>query len=375
MITVVSISLVLLAMGYIAILVRFIIGMNRLKPGTQSQQPMVSVVIAARNEEENISACLNGLASQDYPADKYEVLVVNDRSTDRTQERIKAFVQKDARFRLVNITEASPEMAPKKWALDTGIRHSLGEIILTTDADCIVRPGWISAMVRYFENDVGIVAGFSPLDRFLSSSFLQRLIALDALALAGIAAGSFGVGYPLTCTGRNLAYRKSVFRQVGGFEAIGHFTSGDDDLLLHRIRRKTDWKCRYAVDPDSVVSSKPPTTMKAFFSQRTRHASKGRHYDAVLKIGLIAVYLMNALLLISAVLVRLWPLFIGVFLAKSLFEFVSIRKTALLFGQQKALMVFPIAALIHPLYILVFGLWGQFGNFKWKEDAYKARME
>jgi biofilm PGA synthesis N-glycosyltransferase PgaC len=407
MMPVLSISLILLAMGYIAVLVRFTIGMNRmnypaassgvskiktlnaprggeldpcpplagLKPGTQSQQPGVSVVIAARNEEGNISACLSGLASQDYPSDNYEVIVVNDRSTDRTEKRIKAFVQRDARFRLVNVTEINPHMAPKKWALETGIRQARGEIILTTDADCLVRPGWISAIVRCFEDDVGLVAGFSPLEDTSAPSLLHRLIALDALAIAAIAAGSFGIDHPLTCTGRNLAYRKSVFREIGGFGAIGRFVSGDDDLFLHEVRKKTDWKCRYAVDPESIVPSKPPATWSTFFSQRTRHASKGRHYDAVLKIGLVAFYLMNALLFISAILIRLRPLFIGVFFAKSLLEFVLIRKASLLFDRQKALIVFPIAVLIHPLYILVFGFWGQFGKFKWKEKTYKARME
>lgn len=363
-----SIPLILLAAFYSSALVHLRRGLLCLKPGSNPDQSFVSVIIAARNEEQNIGSCLESISLQHYPPDKHEIIVVNDRSTDDTANIVDKFVKADSRFRLLNIVESNPDMSPKKWALARGIQQAKGEIILTTDADCIVKPEWIASIMRYFEKDVGLVAGFSPLDRYPSSSPFYRLLALDTLALAGVAAGSFGKGFPLTCNGRNLAYRKSVYLQVGGFKSIAHFISGDDDLLLHLVRKNTHWNLRYAIDQESFVSAKPPMNFKEFLHQRSRHASKGRHYPKDLKIGLIATYLFNFSLLGALFFPTLWPVFLLLFGAKSLFEFLLISKAAALFNHRKLLRFFPLAIPVHMIYVILLGFWGQVGKFKWKDD-------
>lgn len=369
-----SISLILLAAFYSSVLLYLRRGLFCLEPGSHPDQPFISVIVAARNEEQNIGSCLESLSLQHYPPDKHEIIVVNDRSTDDTANIVDKFVKTNSRFRLLNIIESNPYMSPKKWALTRGIQQAKGEIILTTDADCIVKPGWIASILRYFEKDVGLVAGFSPLDRYPSPSPFYRLIALESLALAGVAAGSFGKGFPLTCNGRNLAYRKPVYLQVGGFKSIARLISGDDDLLLHLVRKNTHWKLRYAIDQESFVSAKPPMNFKEFLHQRSRHASKGRHYPKHLKMGLIAAYLFNLSLLGALFFPILRPVFFLLLGAKSLFEFLLISKAATLFHHGKLLRFFPLAIPLHMIYVILLGFWGQVGIFKWKDDYTHSKI-
>lgn len=360
---------------YVFILALLIRGLSRLNHGSSEAEPLVSVIIAARNEQDNIADCLEALRAQTYALNKHEIIVVNDRSTDATAAIVRSYMAADERFRLINSRVTNKKMSPKKWALHQGIQEARGSLILTTDADATPPPGWISSIVAYFEPDVGLVAGFSPLDRFTTGKLAQKLMALDSLALAAVAAGSYGAGFPLTCTGRNLAYRKRAYTEAGGFTAIGRTISGDDDLFLHLLRKKTQWKMRYAVDAESIVPSKPPENLRAFRHQRTRHASKGRFYPAGLKTGLIGVYLLNLFLLVG----WFWPQFRSVLLVslgvKACVEFILVHKTARLFGRTRWIRLFPLAALLHIPYIVVFGFLGTIGKFEWKARTHRAIVE
>ncbi len=375
MLSLFAIILYCFAAFYVLVLSMLIHGLSRLRQGNNPDQPYISVIIAARNEEKNLDSCLNAFITQNYPQNRYEIIVVNDRSEDGTPEIIARYVDRDSHFRMLDIKKSNPDMAPKKWAVHCGIESARGEIILVTDADCVVNPGWIRAMARYFEKDVGLVAGYSPLDRFPATSVLYNLVCLDGLALAGVAAGSFGWEFPLTCNGRNLAYRKSVYETVGGFRSIGRFVSGDDDLFLHLVCQKKRWKMKYSIDRESMVSSIPPKTLNAFFNQRTRHASKGRHYPFSITIGLIATYLFNLMLMISLFFPRLWSLFFIVFLVKSLFEFILIFQMAKIFGKERLLWFFPVGMIVHIFYVVFFGFWGQIGRFRWKGDPFSRKMK
>jgi len=359
---------------YSVILVLIIAGLFRLKKGTSSKKPFVSIVIAARNEEENLPACLDALVAQTYPAKLFEIIVVNDRSSDGTLSILEKSEQKYNKIQWIDIRKPHPQMAPKKWALDQGIRQAKGEIILTTDADCQPPKKWIESVLTFFEDDVGLVAGFSPLTRMEKLNLFHSLLVLDSMALAGVAAGSIGFGFPLTCNGRNLAYRKSVFIEVGGFESIARFVSGDDDLFLHRVKKNTKWKIRYAADKNAAVPSRPPEKLWDFIQQRLRHASKGRSYAWGLRLGLVAVYLMNLVLILALMLSEFHSLFLNGFIIKSVLEFFIVWKMAHLFGQKRWLSVFPVAMILHPFYVVVLGLWGQIGQFHWKGSSYKSKI-
>ncbi|MCD6335190.1 MAG: glycosyltransferase, partial [Candidatus Latescibacteria bacterium] len=152
-------SILLCASGliYCAVLFLLLIGLFRLKEGKSTAQPSVSVIMAARDEEENIGKVLSDLMRQTYPADRYEVVVVDDRSGDRTGEIVRAFGKRHPNVRLVRVDRCPPGVSPKKHAVKRGVDASRGAIILSTDADCAMAPEWIEGMMRMFEPDVGMV--------------------------------------------------------------------------------------------------------------------------------------------------------------------------------------------------------------------------
>ncbi len=369
----------LLTIGYIGLIVSLIVGLYRLREGKNRQKYFVSVIVAAHNEEENIGLCLSNLLRQTYPHELYEIIVIDDRSSDGTWEIVQKFQKRHSNVQTLRIDRAPEKMAPKKFALTRGIASARGEIILTTDADTFPEATWAETMVRFFEPEVGMVAGFSPLDLGEKNNLLARFIALDSISLAAVAAGSAGWGNPLTCNGRNLAYRKEAFDEVGGFEKIAQFVSGDDDLLLHLIKEETDWEIRYAFDRGSLVHARQPKNFKEFANQRIRHASKGKHYSAKTVLLLSGIYFYNLLLigyffgsLFAPKFILLW---LTSFMAKGIADFLLMNRFAMRYRLTHFMTSFPWAAFLHPLYVVIFGFWGQFGKFKWKGKTYNAMYE
>ncbi|MBN1782967.1 glycosyltransferase [bacterium] len=367
--------ILILALTYAMILVFLRTGVKRLRPGKSKDIPFVSVVVAARDEEENIRACISALQRQTYPGQAYEIIISDDRSSDGTAAIVQEMAKADNRIRLVRIRDEQVGMAPKKRALKQGIDSAKGEILLFTDADCVAEPGWISGMMRHFDTDTGLVAGYGPLTRYRSASFFEKLTALDALALAGVAAGTFGLGFPLTCSGRSLAYRRSLYDDISGFSRIAGFVSGDDDLLLHMARGRTGWKMRYCAEPGAFTETAPPHSLRQFAAQRTRHASKGFHYPAGLILGLSGVYILNVLILTGIFIPALRSGAAAGFLVKCAAEFMLIHAMAGHVGQRSLLRVFPAAMFLHVPYVVLFGLWGQIGRFEWKRSRFGKKMD
>jgi len=371
--------IIILTLSYGLLILLLYLGLFFLKSGKNNFQYFVSVVVAARNEAKNIHSCLEALVNQSYPSDQYEIIIVNDRSGDETATIVESYGKQYSQVKLVQVKDLPQGISPKKHALAKGIDAAEGEIILTTDADCVPAAGWIQGMVRNFEPEVGLVAGFSPLEKNVKETIFSKLLTLDSLSLAAVAAGSFGLGKPLTCNGRNLGYRKATFQSINGFKSIQNLISGDDDLLLHLVSQKTDWKIRYSINCQTLVRSKIPTNFKQFANQRIRHASKGRHYSKWIKLFLVGVYLVNLILLImlpvSFFISNIFLIWLLCWLIKSSSEFLLINRFAKLFNYRKILTVFPVAMLLHLPYVVVFGLWGYVGKFQWKEDIFKAEVD
>ena len=300
-------SLLVCSLLYYA-LVQFglVLGILRLKKTDAAAQPFVSVVVAARNEERTIEPLLASLLDQSYP--HYEIIIVDDRSTDSTSAVVAAHQKSDSRLKLVTVASNSSDLPPKKNALTKGIRSSCGEILLFTDADCIPSKNWIAALVSQFDDTVGVVAGYSPYDANLIVSgrsgkplqnFLHRFVRGEEFKGAIWSAGSIGLNRAWLCTGRNLAYRRRVFDEVGGFEKIKMSISGDDDLFIQIVRHTTKWKIRYAVKPDSFVRTAPPVTFSEFVQQRTRHFSAGKFFSTPMKAFFFFFHLSNLILLLG----------------------------------------------------------------------------
>ncbi len=364
-----------LTLGYICLLVITTVGLFRLNKPVSTTKPFVSVVVAARNEERNIQSLLSSLLCQEYPSTQYEIIIVDDDSNDRTVQHILETAQKQSHpsIHLIRSKNREGVTSPKKHALSQGIRHSRGEWILLTDADCEPPRSWITGMCRYIDPETGMIVGYSPPDLSESQAFWQSFFQLDALSLAAMSAGTTGWRVPITCNGRNLAYRRSVFDQVGGFSQIDQYVSGDDDLFLQLVRHQTPWNIAYAYTADTLVPTHPPRSLKAFFYQRIRHASKGFHYHARKTIVLSLVYLYNLLLLITVPISLLSPQVSPIPLlcwgGKTFFEWVLLAVFARRMNRLALLRGFLLSVPLHLVYVVIFGALGQWKSFRWKEST------
>ena len=242
-------SATILCAVYFTLIAIFLFGLFRRPRPVNTRRVSVSIIVPARNEAANINACLRALSAQTYPDDHLEIIVVDDRSTDDTAARIDKWTRRLPNLHGISVTQQN-YACPKKNALWQGIKHAQGDIIFTTDADCRPNPNWIASALAHFAPAVGMVIGHAPLLK--SEKTISGLLSLQALIVSTIAAGSAGIGFPLTCSGRNMAYRRKAFDEVNGFNDIGHIIGGDDVLLMRQFAQKSAWKIRFNADADAL---------------------------------------------------------------------------------------------------------------------------
>ncbi len=237
-------------------------------------QPKVTVLVSAHNERENLVALIPLLLTQDYPC--FEIIIVLDRGDDGS-ENLKELFQHD-KLRFVEISEVPEGIHPKKFAIQTGVSRSRGEWMLLTDADCLPKPTWVGEMVGLMSGE--IVIGLSPYQKH--SGFLNQLIQYETFQTALHFVSSAATGKPYMALGRNLAYKKALFEEAGGFGDSRGVTGGDDDLLIQRMISSDNFTL--ALSPGSRVDSIPKTTWAGYWKQKNRHLSVGKFYpSAVMK--------------------------------------------------------------------------------------------
>lgn len=325
----------------------------------------ISVIIPARNEEENISSLLLALQSQTFPKNLFEVIVVDDHSEDETAEIIRKFPE----VKLIQLN--SDEInSYKKKAIETGIANAKNEWIVTTDADCLPPPKWLEMIASFKEknNSVFIAA---PVVFQNDSSVLQVFQALDFLILQGITGVAVTKNLMSMCNGANLAYEKKVFYEVNSFENIDHIASGDDMLLMHKIVKKLPQQVHYLKSKEAIVTTQPMKTWKDFFNQRIRWASKANQYDDKRIFWvLLLVYFFNlsflALFIAGFWNYHFWICLIGLWFAKTIIEFPFVNSVAVFFGKKSLLKHFFFFQPLHIVYTIVAGLLGQLGKYEWK---------
>ena len=364
---------------YALVVLALIVGIRRLRhPGFEGK-PLVSVIVAARNEETHIEGLLNCLVHQDYP--KYEIIIVNDRSSDRTSLIVEQFQQQYPNIRRFDITSPSQDMPSKKHALAQGIAGSEGEILMFTDADCLPPSTWVSTIIQGFEPDVGLVAGYSPYSiqqqslasrQSLLASILNNFIQYEEFKGATWSAGSIGLNRGWLCTGRSLAYRRSVYNEVGGFENIKHSVSGDDDLFLQMVRRNTAWKMRYVTSPGSYVPTYPPLSFGEFVKQRIRHFSAGKFFSFPMKLFFFSFHSANVIILLSllgAIVfgpsnVSFWP-----YVIKCMFDSMLFFTAAPVFNETRFGPLFLFMEVLVVFYNSLVGPLGFIKRFEWKPET------
>jgi cellulose synthase/poly-beta-1,6-N-acetylglucosamine synthase-like glycosyltransferase len=360
-----------------------LIGMLSREFGTHKTQEKVTVIIAARNEEQNIGNILEDLSRQNYPSNLFEVIVANDHSTDNTAQIVRQLAADHPQIKLLDMGEIPKNFSPKKFAIQSAVQQSMGDIILATDADCRVGKDWIKSMVSYFEGDIGFVIGFSQFGALgEKQNLIERLQAFDFATMMGVAVGSTNLGIHLAASGQNLGYRKVAFEEIGGYKKVAHRVSGDDVLLLQLVRKYTQHKIVFAGDPRTFAVSQPQPTLKDFINQRKRWASNGGYQlrlNFVFFLFLLQVLLFNASLfvgLFAAALSGEYMLtMLGFVGARIFFEFVIAVRSAFYFDRTDLLKYFPMWFIVQIPYIVGVGLAGTFGKFQWKERLHAAEIK
>jgi cellulose synthase/poly-beta-1,6-N-acetylglucosamine synthase-like glycosyltransferase len=347
----------------------------------------ITVIVPARNEEGNIRRCLDSLLAQNYPKHLYEVIVVDDHSTDGTARLVEEFagaaiLRSGLTVRCIRLSdEGEPEgrAAHKKWAIESGIKAARGQLIVATDADCVVQPGWLASMAGCYE-DKGAkfiaapvrIADAPDRPKDQSHSLLSIFQTLDFITLQGITGASVYRRFHSMCNGANLAYEKSAFEEVGGFKGIDSIPSGDDMLLMHKIYCKYPQRVFFLKDREAVVTTQPEARWSGFFHQRIRWASKADRYDdRRIFWVLLLVYLVNLLFagLFVAAFWNSWWLWVLLLMlvVKIAVEYPFVRSVAGFFGQQRLMVYFAVLQPLHILYTIVVGWLGTFGSYRWKD--------
>lgn len=325
----------------------------------------VTVIVPARNEATNIKACLQSLLNQQYPRHLLQVIVVNDQSEDDTA----AIVKSTGNNILLLETDAGEVTAPKKRAIEKAIGHATGELIITTDADCIVPADWIATLVDYYlQTDVVFIA--APVNMKAGNTLVSIFQTIDFLTMQGITGGVVHHSFTNMCNGANLAYTKKAFEAVDGFKNIDAIASGDDMLLMQKIANRFPGKIGFIKSATATVTTRPVNNWSQFLQQRIRWASKATHYnEPLLFVVLLLVYSCNFTLLvfiITGLFNQLWGAVAACILIKFFAEMVLVIPVLHFFKQKK---IWPWLLLLQPLhmfYIVMAGFLGQVKTYRWK---------
>jgi len=330
-----------------------------------NQEHKISVIIPVRNEAKNIKKLLADLGKQSISKDSFEVVVVNDHSSDETME----IVIEDINRLPIKIKTILNNGEGKKNAIETGIDMASGELIVTTDGDCRVGQNWLSAISSYiYEKQAVMITG--PVRFLKSGQIWYKALMMELSALQGVGAVSLKAGAPTMCNGANLAYLKQAFFEVGGYEGNKHILSGDDEFLMHKLSLSHPGRIHFLKDREAIVDTNSNHGWE-WINQRRRWASKWEGYRIwPPKTVALLVLIFNLNIVFGLFLTLAYGLsayiFLGIMVTKTLTDFTFISSVGRSLGRKSNLLIFIILEMIYPIYVMCFGFLGLFGNYTWK---------
>jgi cellulose synthase/poly-beta-1,6-N-acetylglucosamine synthase-like glycosyltransferase len=350
----------------------------------------VAVIIPVRNEAQNMEQLLNALIKQNYPKILMEIIVVDDFSEDNTVSLAQNILnQTDIKHQILHLNDFVHEKlnAYKKKAISIAVEHTEQELIVTTDADCNMPENWLRSVVQFYETtNANLIASPVLFKTEKKSDAFSRFQILDFCGMQLITASCLQSGIFNMANGANLAYKRSAFVQVNGYEGIDHKASGDDMFLVYKIAQLDRTKIFFNKNPNAVVRSNIAGSLKDFIQQRFRWTSKAAHYQDKRMTAMLGILLLFCVSLvinfILTVVVSIFPvspplggwgalgalaLFIIQFLVKSVTDYILLNAASSFFNEKKQLKGFLISELYHIAYIVFIGILGNFISFEWKE--------
>ncbi len=329
----------------------------------------LTVIVPVRNEAASIEALLHDLSQQTYR--NFEVIVADDASTDETAHLVRQYAP-TASFPLQLLSLAEAGVAsPKKRAISQSIEQATGHLIVTTDGDCRVEPGWLATYAAFYEETHAKLM-FGPVTFTTHSTVFDALQTVEFASLIGSGACTLAWGKPTMCNGANLCYEKSVFGTVGGFSGFDQLASGDDEFLMHKIATAYPGRVQFLKSPAAIVTTAPHRSWRVFYNQRKRWASKWRAYNSLLPSVLAVLVFCWNMTPVVAVLSWLLDgingntalLVVGLKLVP---EWLFLRQVLHFLRKQPALSFIPLTQILYPFYVIFFGIAAQTKGYYWKD--------
>lgn len=332
-------------------------------------------MIPARNEEGYILNCLNSILEGDYLTHLFEIIVIDDHSEDSTPQYVRDLRHPNVHLiELKNYVKLGENQPFKKRAIEAAIGEAKGDLIVTTDADCIAPKQWLTLLAEFYEQE-GKRFIAAPVNFYEEESLFEQFQSLDYIGMMGITGAGVQGNFSHMCNGANLAYEKKLFYEVGGFKDIDHVASGDDMLLMQKVARFYPKSLGFLKNAEATVLTKAKPTVKDFLSQRMRWASKSSSYtEGFTVFQLVAVFLFCCNFLFSLAATIFWDVqFIFIFILqviiKFLFDYIFLNTMTRFFNRKDLMRIFLPAQFMHIIYIIYVGF---SSNFK-KKYIWKGR--
>lgn len=329
----------------------------------------ISVVVAMRNESSNLDQLVATLKAQDYS--NFEVFLIDDHSTDDSRQRALDLVKGDPRFRVSESASVG-----KKAALATGIGMAAGEIIVTTDADCTCQPGWLTSVNGCFWND-DVKLVFGPVNIISGKTLFSQLQSMEFASVLGTGVAAFALGAPLYCNGANLAFRRTIFFEVKGYDDNLDIPSGDDEFLLKKIAAQYPTGIAFLDGPNGIVTTQPQSDLRSFLFQRLRWAGKWRFSANTASVSVALIFAVVQVSVLDMFLTLLSGSFLQLLLyvwsGKALLEFVFLFRVQQHLHEKSRLFPFLVLQLIYPVYFLGIAVSSFFLPYQWKGRSWKKR--
>ncbi len=368
-------------------MLRYIEGWNVIPqwnvPSSFFPKTKVSILIPARNESANIQQCIQSILNQKFPSQLFEIIVIDDHSTDDTAEIVEAFEQPNVRvlFLKNHVKDRAQLLSFKKKAIEVAVAQSSGKLIVTTDADCIVPPDWLNLIVSFYENSERQNEGkpykfiAAPVNFYDEKSLFEKCQSLDFIGMMGVTGAGIHRQFMNMCNGANLAYEKKAFCEVDGFEGIDAIASGDDMLLMQKMAKRFPDQIAFLKNQKATVLTKAIGDLKPFTQQRIRWASKsGSYQEFQILIILAIVFFFCVSIVLNFFLLFLffekigW-VFLFQILIKTIIDYFFLNQMSGFFKRKDLMKIFLPAQIFHISYIAVIGF---LGNVK-KEYRWKGR--
>ncbi|MDP7243780.1 MAG: glycosyltransferase [Flavobacteriales bacterium] len=361
----------LLALWYLVVFLSYRLSWNKIPNAkNKNDKDFVSVIVACRNEEGHIANLIQQIRTQNFDKNRFELIVVNDHSTDDT---LSILEKKAAIWNKLKIVCLGEGEEGKKTAIEKGISFAKGDIILCTDADCSVEKNWIATIIHYF-TDEKIKMVSAPVLFENKKGIFCELQSLEFLSLIGSGAAAIGRGKSIFCNGANFAYRRSVFLEVDSFD--NNIASGDDVFLMHKVKQKYANGIAFAKQKEAIVKTSSQPNISAFINQRKRWASKSSSYKDFDTIAIsVLVFLMNVsivtLLVMAFFYSQMIALFAALFLVKYIADYLFLLPVLKFFKKRNlAFWILPFE-IFYCFYIILIVILSFTSSFEWKGRIHK----